>query len=75
VPDNGFLRGADNQILHSPLLKGFIAALFFIAGTSGVVYGFITGTYKKMDDVITGMNNSFKHWFRFWYWCFSPHNL
>ncbi len=60
VPENGFLRGADNQLLHSPLLKGFIAALFFIAGTSGVVYGFITGTYKKMDDVITGMNNSFK---------------
>lgn len=60
LPDHGFLRGKDNQVLHSPLLKGFIAALFFIAGSMGVVYGYITGSFKKMDDVITGMNNSFK---------------
>jgi Putative p-aminobenzoyl-glutamate transporter len=25
VPDHGFLRGADNQVLHSPVLKGFIS--------------------------------------------------
>src|SRR5690554_2230418 len=28
LPDNGFLRGPDNSVLHSPLLRGFIAFLF-----------------------------------------------
>ncbi len=60
IPDNGILRGADNTILHSPVLKGFIAVLFLVAGTCGVVYGYISGAFKKHEDVITGMNTSFK---------------
>lgn len=60
VPDYGFLRGNDNMVLHSPVLKGFIAVLFIIAGSCGVVYGYISGTYKKHEDVISGMNTSFK---------------
>ncbi len=60
LPDNGFFRGADNTILHSPLLKGFIAVLFVVASTCGIVYGYIAGTYKKHEDVISGMNTSFK---------------
>jgi aminobenzoyl-glutamate transport protein len=42
------------------LLKGFIAVLFFVAVSCGVVYGFVAGTFKKSDDVINGMNSSFK---------------
>jgi len=60
IPDHGFLRGEDNSILHSPLLKGFIAVLFFVAATCGIVYGYITRTFKKHDDVINGMSSSFK---------------
>ena len=60
IPDHGFLRGNDNLVLHSPVLKGFIAVLFIVAGSCGVVYGYIAGTYKKHDDVISGMNTSFK---------------
>ncbi len=60
IPDQGFLRGADNTILHSPLLKGFIAVLFLMAGSCGVVYGYISGSFKKHEDVIEGMNSSFK---------------
>jgi aminobenzoyl-glutamate transport protein len=60
IPDHGFLRGADNSILHSPILKGFIAVLFIISGTCGVVYGYKSGTFKKHQDVIAGMNSSFK---------------
>ena len=60
IPDQGFLRGADNTVLHSPLLKGFIAVLFIIATSCGVVYGYISGNFKKHEDVITGMNTSFK---------------
>lgn len=60
VPDNGFLRGPNNSVLHSPVLKGFIAFLFFIAGTMGIVYGFITGKFKSDADVVKGMIASFK---------------
>jgi aminobenzoyl-glutamate transport protein len=60
IPDHGFLRGADNMILHSPVFKGFIAVLFIVAGSCGVIYGYIAGTFKKHEDVISGMNTSFK---------------
>lgn len=60
LPDQGFLRGTDNTILHSPLIKGFIAFLFFMAASLGIVYGVITGRFKSDTDVVKGMNDSFK---------------
>jgi aminobenzoyl-glutamate transport protein len=60
IPAEGFLRGDDHSILHSPLLKGFIAVLFIVASTCGIAYGYIAGTFRKHEDVISGMNNSFK---------------
>ncbi|MBK9290495.1 MAG: AbgT family transporter [Bacteroidetes bacterium] len=60
IPANGFFRGPDNSILRSPLLKGFIALLFFAAGSLGIVYGATTGKYKRDADVIKGMTESFK---------------
>jgi len=60
IPDQGFLRGADNTVLHSPLLKGFISVLFIIGATCGIVYGYATGSFKKHGDVIEGMNTSFR---------------
>jgi len=60
IPDHGFLRSEDNSVLHSPLLKGFIAVLFLVAATCGIVYGYITKSFKKHEDVINGMSDSFK---------------
>lgn len=60
IPEQGFLRGKDNSVLHSPLLKGFISVLFFVAASSGIVYGYITKSFKKHEDVINGMSTSFK---------------
>ncbi len=60
LPENGFLRGAGNSILHSPVLEGFIGMLFFIAGSMGIVYGFISGKFKSDSDVVKGMVDSFK---------------
>lgn len=60
IPDNGFLRGTDNSILHSPLIKGFIAFLFLIAASLGIVYGVVTGKFKSDNDVVKGMSDSFK---------------
>jgi aminobenzoyl-glutamate transport protein len=60
VPDHGFLRAEDNSILHSPVLKGFIAVLFFVAAAVGVVYGAVTKKFKSDSDVFKGMVDSFK---------------
>jgi aminobenzoyl-glutamate transport protein len=60
IPNHGFLRSPDNSILHSPILKGFIAFLFIIAATMGIVYGFITRKFKSDADVVKGMVDSFK---------------
>ncbi len=59
-PQDGFLRGPENSVLRSPVLKGFIAFLFLIAGSMGIVYGGITGRFKSDKDVIKGMVESFK---------------
>lgn len=60
IPNEGFLRGPENSLLRSPLLKGFIAFLFLIAGSIGIVYGFISGKFKSDADVVKGMVDSFK---------------
>jgi len=60
IPGNGILRGSDNTVLHSPVLKGFISVLFITAAACGIVFGYKSGTFKKHSDIINGMNNSFK---------------
>lgn len=60
VPDHGFLRGEDNMVLHSPVFKEFISVLFLMASSCGIVFGYVTGTFKKHQDIIAGMNSSYK---------------
>lgn len=60
IPENGFLRGADHSILHSPLLKGFISVLFIVSASLGLVYGYVAGTFKRQEDVVKGMSDGFK---------------
>ena len=60
IPENGILRGNDGSVLQSPVLRGFISLLFLITGTAGIAYGYTVGKFKKPDDVINGMNDSFK---------------
>ena len=60
VPENGLLRGPENSLLRSPVLRGFIAFLFLICATMGIVYGLTTGKFKSDSDVVKGMVDSFK---------------
>ena len=60
IPDNGILRGPDNTLFTSPVLKGFIGVLFIVAGILGIVYGAITGKFKNDADVVKGMVDNFK---------------
>jgi len=59
-PDQGMLRGPDNSVFTSPVLKGFIALLFIVAAILGIVFGFITGRFKSDSDVVNGMVDNFK---------------
>ncbi|HOH99191.1 MAG TPA: AbgT family transporter [Bacteroidales bacterium] len=60
IPQDGFLRGPEQSLLKSPLLKGFIAFLFVTAAIMGIVYGAITGKFRNDSDVVKGMVESFK---------------
>ncbi|MDP3461923.1 MAG: AbgT family transporter [Bacteroidales bacterium] len=60
IPEDGFFRGPENSLLHSPLLDGFIALLFLMAGSMGIVYGATTGKFKNDADVVKGMVDNFK---------------
>jgi aminobenzoyl-glutamate transport protein len=60
IPEGGFLRGPDGELLTSPLLKGVVAVLFIWAGTIGVVYGILTKKFKTDNDVMGAMAESAK---------------
>jgi len=60
IPDGGFFRGPDNEVLTSPLIKGVVAMLFITAALMGIVYGFTIGKYKSDADVVTGMGEAMK---------------
>ena len=60
IPQNGLLRGSGGSLLGSPVLKGFIAFLFLMAASLGIVYGAVTGKFRNDHDVMKGMVVSFK---------------
>ncbi len=60
IPDDGFFRGPGGGLLNSPLIKGVVTLLLITAGSMGLVYGFVTGTFKNDSDVMNGMAKSMK---------------
>ena len=60
LPGSGMLRGNDGTVLSTPLLRGIVAVLFLVGVSTGAVYGFTVGKFKKAADIITGMNDNFK---------------
>ncbi|MEN8221663.1 MAG: AbgT family transporter [Acidobacteriota bacterium] len=60
IPETGFFRGEDGGILSSPLISGVVSMLFISAGAMGLVYGFVTGSFKNDSDVVKGMSESMR---------------
>jgi aminobenzoyl-glutamate transport protein len=58
VPQTGFLRGEDGDLLDSPFLKGIVAMIFFFGGILGVAYGIGARTIRNDTDVMRGMGKS-----------------
>ncbi len=58
LPEDGFLRGPDGDVLHSPFMEGIVAVIFITAAVMGIVYGIVAGTLKSDSDVMKGMGKS-----------------
>lgn len=56
VPNNGLLRDAETaSVLNSPFIKGIVTIIAVYAGVCGIIYGRVSGRYKKSSDFIEGM--------------------
>lgn len=61
IPSNGPLRNPDTGgIVPSPFLRGLVPILFFLFALPGYVYGKITGSIKKPDDILRFMELGMK---------------
>jgi len=60
IPENGFLRGKDGSIIHSPLINNVVVFILLISATMGIAYGFGAKTFKNSGDIVKGMDDSMK---------------
>ena len=58
IPENGYLRSDDGQILKSPFMSGIVALLFIGSAVAGIAYGIGAKTFKNDSDVMKGMSKS-----------------
>ncbi|ASB49136.1 AbgT family transporter [Alkalitalea saponilacus] len=61
IPDGAPLRNQETGgIVPSPFLRGLVPILFFFFAIPGYVYGKITGSIKKPDDLLKFMEQGMK---------------
>lgn len=58
VPENGYFRSSDGDVLHSPFMSGIVTFIFFSALVTGLAYGIGAKTIRKDTDVMKGMGKS-----------------
>lgn len=58
VPSDGFLRGPDGDLLHSPFMSGIVAIIFLYGVISGIAYGVVAKTIRSDADVMKGMGKA-----------------
>ncbi|MDM1457939.1 AbgT family transporter [Myroides odoratimimus] len=58
IPESGYLRGTDGEILKSPFMSGIVALLFIGAALAGIAYGIGAKTIKNDTDVMKGMSKA-----------------
>ncbi|MGF1637823.1 MAG: AbgT family transporter [Cyclobacteriaceae bacterium] len=59
-PVDSSLRDQDGEItsLTAPLMRSIVPLIFLLFWIPGLVYGFVSGTYKEMKDAIASMSKS-----------------
>ncbi len=59
VPVDGYLRSPKNpDLLHSPLISGVVAVIFFVGVVLGLAYGIGARTFKTHHDPINAMQEA-----------------
>lgn len=58
IPENGFLRRGDGDVLHSPFMSGIVTFIFISALSAGIAFGVGAGTIKNDKDAMKGMGKS-----------------
>ncbi len=59
LPDDGFLRDRANpSLLASPLLSGIVTIIALYAAVAGLIYGRVSGSYRRAEDSVAGMEAS-----------------
>jgi aminobenzoyl-glutamate transport protein len=57
IPENGFMRG--NSGSYTPFYKSLIAFIVMIFLVPSIVYGYMTGSIKKLNDISNMMSKTF----------------
>jgi aminobenzoyl-glutamate transport protein len=61
APENGPLRNQETGgVVPSPFLRGLVPILFFFFAIPGYVYGKVTGSIQKPDDLLKFMESGMK---------------
>jgi aminobenzoyl-glutamate transport protein len=59
IPADGFLRDPKApDLFHSSALKGVVALIFILGTTTGLAFGFVSGTFKKVDDLVKAFQDA-----------------
>lgn len=60
IPSDSALRDADGEITSfgAPLMKSIVPLIFILFWIPGLVYGFASGTYKSMKDMVASMSKA-----------------
>lgn len=59
IPDSGFLRDPKTpDLFHSSALKGVVALIFILGSTTGLAFGFKSGTFTKIEDIVKSMQEA-----------------
>ena len=59
LPENGILRASPGEtIAQSPAIKGIVIVITIYAALCGIVYGKITGAFKRGEDISQAMDST-----------------
>lgn len=58
-PSDGFLRDPKApDLFHSAALKGVVSLIFILGSSTGLIFGFTSGSFKKVEDIVKAMQEA-----------------
>ena len=71
-PENSLFRAPDGSLTSpkAPVMQGLVPLLFIFFSLPGIVFGFVSGTFKNANDVIHSMEHIMRMLISFIVFCF-----